>query len=152
MAVLSFRHLKESNPVQRPASPAAPSRLHGGVISFAHLKKQSPAPAVQVAKPGELLTPILQRASCIGVAKTAKIAAANYCRSCPRFWPADDNERAQGVAYGRCMRKSDGWVEEWRIIPVGARVYQCGYHRNNEDRELYGPAPCKTITWRLVLI
>ena len=42
-----------------------------------------------------------------------------------------------------------GGVEEWRIIPVGARVYQCSYHRGIDDRELHGPAPCSVKKWKI---
>lgn len=146
MAVLSFAHLKKSPSLQRPASPVQASAptpsTKGGVVSFAHLKKQAPATTEQPRQ-------LLQLVSCIGIAKTARLAATNYCAPCPRFWPADDNERAQGVAYGRCMRKSDGWVKEWRIIPAGARVYQCSYHRGDADREIHGPAPCQIKNWKL---
>lgn len=143
MKVLNFAHLKKQSKdvvsascIKEEPKPSA----KGGVISFAHLKP----------KPKPNLEPtILQRVSCIGIAKTARLAAVNYCAPCPRFWPADDNERAQGVAYGRCMRKYDGWVEEWRIIPDGARVYQCSYHRGDDDREIHGPAPCSTKNWKL---
>lgn len=145
MAILSFSHLKKNAPSQRPASPDPDSRPKPsakGVVSFAHLKKQPPATSEDHHQ-------ILQRVSCIGVAKTARLAATNYCAPCQRFWPADENERAQGVAYGRCTRKFDGWVEEWRIIPVGARVYQCSYHRGDDDREIHGPAPCQIKNWKL---
>lgn len=157
MAVLSFSHLKKSAPLQRPPSAikahvAATDIQAGksGVVSFAHLKKRVPATITEQPLANTKQTrQILQRVSCLGIAKTARLAAVNYCQPCPRFWPADENERANGVVYGRCRRSFDGWVEEWRIIPAGARVYQCSYHRGNEDRDLCGPAPCDIKNWKL---
>lgn len=158
MAVLSFAHLKKSDPLQRSPSVlktkvAATDAQAGksGVVSFAHLKKKK----IKVALPEKNAVnderQVLQRVSCLCIAKTARLVAINYCQSCPRFWPADENERENGVEYGRCKRSYDGWVEEWRIIPAGARVYQCSYHRGDDDRELCGPAPCLVRTWKIEL-
>lgn len=157
MAVLSFAHLKKSPPLQRPQSAikaqVAVTDIQAGkigVVSFAHLKKRVPAtiteqPLANTKQPRH----VLQLVSCLGIAKTARLAAVNYCQPCPRFWPADENERANGVEYGRCRRSYDGWVEEWRIIPVGAKVFQCSYHRGDDDRELHGPSPCSVKNWKI---
>ena len=146
MAVMSFAHLKPSN--QQPASPDRDSKpmpsSKKGVVSFAHLKPTNKQPA-----PADHPIQVLHIASCIGIAKTALLASANYCRSCPRFWPADENERKNGVVYGRCMRSDTDGVEVWRIIPPRAKVYQCHYHQGTEDRDIHGPAPCQIKNWKL---
>lgn len=131
MKVLNFAHLKNQTNQVGPASyikdEPKPAISRHGVVSFAHLKTRQPVTIEQPATT-EHLRLILQRVSCIGIMKTALLVATNYCRSCPRFWSADENERKNGVVYGRCMRSDSDGVEVWRLIPLGARVYQCYYH------------------------
>jgi len=111
MAVLSFAHLKQSA-TGKPAITPSPAPV--SVIAVIH------APATR-----------FQRPRGIGIMKTALLASVNYCDSCPRFWPADENEKAMGVLYGRCCRDdglASGGMEVWRVVPVKSRVSQCWYH------------------------
>lgn len=132
MAILSFAHLK--NKAATPGEIVQAINVDGASIpskrplSFAHLKRVSQDTRQRGSVDGSHLR--LQRCACIGIEKTARLMATNYCRSCPRFWPADENERAVGVVYGRCMRSSEGGVETWQIIPPTAKVARCWYHLN----------------------
>jgi hypothetical protein len=128
MAVLSFAHLKNQSAQQtsRPVPPAPTSR----VIAPAEVAQEVISPAV--TNPAQL-----QRPRGMGIIKTALLASVNYCEGCPRFWPADENEKTQGVLYGRCCRVA-GWRETWQIIPVTAKVSRCWYHLQQTLNEVKG--------------
>jgi len=113
MTILSFAHLKGKKPAD--ASPPAPA------------PQPTPLTPVQDAPPQPRIR--VQSARGIGTMKTALLAAVNYCDGCPRFWPSDDNEKAQGVPYGRCCRDDKGEYEVWRSIPLTATVAKCWYHQ-----------------------
>lgn len=134
MAVLSFSHLKKSPyqeaPKTAPESIQRPVAI-GGVLSFAHLKKETVpvvpvVPSLPVVRP-KTKQPILQRV--LGIMRTARITAVNYCAGCPRFWPADENDIKQGVLYGRCDRSDDPDEQVWRSIPTTTTVAKCWYRK-----------------------
>lgn len=112
MAVMSFAHLKNKNsPMKEKAPPVAPStpvqpvrKAAGGVMSFAHLKgKKKPAVAREVKQP--VTEAKIFRIP--AVMPTARLAATNYCRGCPRFLPASEWEKGVGNPYGRCLRSGE---------------------------------------------
>jgi hypothetical protein len=139
MAVMSFAHLKKGT-AQQPViipPPTPDSRVivstqtSGKVMSFAHLKtkvKTSPKNA-----PEKNIPIRLQRPRGIVAMKTALLVSVNYCEECPRFWPADENDKKWGTLYGRCRRNDVDGMEVWKSIPSTAMVLQCWYH-------LYGKA------------
>ena len=123
------------------------------ILSFAHLKKKpaqahaplqdSPAPT-QEQRAGPRV--MLRRRMGIGIMKTALLASANYCRECPRFWPADDQDKKHGIPYGRCCWEVKNETEAWRNIPLTATVARCWWHQQREmDDNTYGPHPDTTI-------
>jgi len=145
MTVMSFAHLK-GNGGQRPAQipappssgvviPATPAEPKAGVsrmMSFAHLKTKRSAHGSSPIQAAPVPVQRLQRPKGIGIMKTAFLAAVNYCEGCPRFWPSDDQEKETGAPYGRCCRSSEDGVEEWKSIPLTARVSRCWYHMEFE--------------------
>lgn len=152
--MLSFAHLKNKKATTEKQAIQPPTSLHGhqqkkrpepaqksGVMNFAHLKKGGPVKPVSHsrAQKKEAIEeqqkgPKLYRYP--SVAKTARIAAVNFCQHCPRFLPASENERQNGNPYGRCLRSGeDGSDEEvWKVIPVAAKVARCYYHINTKWR------------------
>jgi len=118
MAILSFKHLKKQSAQQtsRPVTDETQAPTSRVI-----------APAVIIQEAPTVTPPRLQRPRGMGIMKTALLASVNYCEGCPRFWPADENEQAQGVLYGRCCRVA-GWRETWVIIPVTAKISRCWYH------------------------
>lgn len=157
MAVMSFAHLKAGRgiqPVEKPdkrkidsQEQSQPKQAKVGVLSFAHLKRRE---TPKQSAP-EINHRYIQRPSAIGIMKTARLAATNYCEGCPRFWPADEEDKKQGILYGRCCRETteDG-VETWRSIPVTTRVAKCWYHQQAEiDTNTYGTDPCSIKQWEI---
>lgn len=139
MAVMSFAHLKKGNvpkgvppaPPKAPMRPQVQSRSAGGVMSFSHLKKKSLAKNVEAKKESE---PVKARTTfrIPAVMPTAKLVATNYCRGCPRFLPAQGQEKEAGV-YGRCLREGeiDSEIGEvWKKIPAKAVVSRCYFFLN----------------------
>lgn len=128
MAVLSFSHLKKS-PVQEAPKTAPESIQRPVVIGGVTRAIIQDTTAQTVNAPTRL-----QRPRGIGIMKTALLASVNYCDGCPRFWPADEKEKAQGVHYGRCCRSGfEKWQETWKIIPLSAKVSRCWFHINQPD-------------------
>lgn len=131
------------------------------ILSFAHLKKrpaQEPAPLqdtpAQEQGAGTRLT--LRRPAGIGIMKTALLASANYCEGCPRHWPAGDQDKKNGVPYGRCCREgenaTEAKLEAWKSIPLTAMVARCWWHQQGEmDEATHGPMPVNEKNWAIKL-
>ena len=139
MAILSFAHLKNKNGLGKPVSPSGSISgqvgtvrqtpvKSGGVMSFAHMKKQKP---VQEAQGIELPTEPQRTSFRIpAVLPTALLASVNYCFGCERFLATTKEESKVGDQYGRCLRKvdPDSGLESWKVIPANAKVSRCFFN------------------------
>ena len=130
MAVMSFAQLKNKNaPESEKKAHISPSatvqevrKPTGGVMSFAHLKKQKPAQKVELRRTFFKIPAVMQ---------TARLMSVSYCQGCERFIEATAAEKESGVVqYGKCLRgvDVDTGLESWKVIPSTAQVKRCFFN------------------------